>query len=198
MSVTENAGENGPQEAAPQDTASSAAEPSEAKAKDICLRLLTGRQRTRAELHEAMLRKNVTEEVAERVLARLAKARLVDDAAFAESWVRSRHAQSGLASGVLVAELRRKGVDEEVAAEAAAEVRGEPEEQRARELVRKKLRSAAAPDGDDRHRALTRRLVSMLARKGYPQGLAYRVVRDELADATGRRGCEFPDDPEPD
>lgn len=193
MSVAESAGENGTPEAGPPDAA-----PSEAKAKDICLRLLTGRARTRAELHEAMLRKNVTEEVAERVLARLVKARLVDDAAFAESWVRSRHAQSGLSSGALVAELRRKGVDEEVAAEAAAEVRGAPEEQRARELVRKKLRSAAPPDGDDRRRALTRRLVSMLARKGYQQGLAYRVVRDELADTPGHPGSAFPDDLDPD
>lgn len=168
------AGDGGPSETGP----------SEAEAKDICLRLLTARPRTRAELHEAMLRKNVAEDMAERVLARLEKAKLVDDAEFAETWVRSRHAQSGLASRALVAELRRKGVDDEIAAEAASDVRGEQEEQRARELVRKKLRSSAVTGGEQ-DRAAVRRLVAMLARKGYPQGLAYRVVRDELAAGRG-------------
>lgn len=154
------------------------AAPSEAKAKDICLRLLTGRPRTRAELREAMLAKHVTEETAERVLVRLGKAGLVDDAEFAETWVRSRHRNSGLAPKALVAELRRKGVDEEIAVEAAAEVSGDVAEHRARELVRKKLRTHSAPDPGDR--ALIRRLVGMLARKGYPEGLAYRVIREEL------------------
>ena len=49
----------------------------------------------------------------------------------------------------------------------------------ARRLVRKKLRTM---QGLDRVKA-TRRLVGMLARKGYPPGMAFSVVRDELAAA---------------
>jgi regulatory protein len=44
-------------------------------------------------------------------------------------------------------------------------------------LVRKKLRSLERFDDVTK----TRRLVGMLARKGYSPGLAYAVVKDELA-----------------
>lgn len=173
----------------PDEAGDGQSELSEAKAKDVCLRLLTTRSRTHEELREAMLAKHASAEVADAVLARLAKAGLVDDAAFAQDWVRSRHRQSGLAPRALVTELRRKGVDAEVAQEAAADVGGEVAEQRARELVRKKLGSASAVDPRDQ--GLWRRLAGLLARKGYPEGLAYRVIREEL-EAAGN-----PDDPRP-
>jgi regulatory protein len=160
------------------------AEPAEARdptpaAKAICLRLLTARPRTRAELRAALTRKGFAEDTAEATLDRLTDVGLLDDAAFAEMWVRSRHAHSGRARTALVAELRRKGVDEATAREAAEEVDPATEERRARELVRKKLQRPASPSDQT---GATRRLVSMLARKGYPQGLAIRVVREELAD----------------
>ncbi|WP_199443423.1 regulatory protein RecX [Umezawaea beigongshangensis] len=146
------------------------------KAKDTCLRLLTMRPHTRAELHQALVRKEISEEVADSVLGRLDEVGLVDDAAFAEVWVRSRHTHQGLGRRALAVELRRKGVDDEVAAEAVAAVDEDAEESRARELVRKKLRSMGAVD----ETAKIRRLVGALARKGYSQGLAFRVVREEL------------------
>jgi len=146
------------------------------RAKDICLRLLTARPRTRAELRQALLRKEVTEEVADQVLGRLDEVGLIDDAAFAEVWVRSRHTYQGLGRRALAMELRRKGVDDETAAEAVATVDSEAEEERARQLVRKRIRSL--PTGDETSRI--RKLVGMLARRGYPEGLAFRVVRDEL------------------
>lgn len=155
------------------------------QAKDMCLRLLTARARTRAELHQSLLRKGFTEDIADQALGSLDAVGLVDDAAFAEAWVRSRHTYSGLARRALAAELRRKGVDDAVAAEAVAEVDRDAEEERARALVRKKLRGRATRTTRDDDTALIRRLVGSLARKGYPQGLAYRVVREELR-AAGR------------
>jgi regulatory protein len=146
------------------------------QAKDVCLRLLTARPQTRAELHQALIRRGYPKEVAEQVLGRLDDAGLVDDAAFAEQWVRSRHTYQGLGRRALVAELRRKGVAEPLAAEAASTLDGEAEEERARQLVRKRLRSMGSAD----EAAKLRRLAGMLARKGYSQGLAFRVVRDEL------------------
>jgi regulatory protein len=53
-------------------------------------------------------------------------------------------------------------------------------------LVRKKLRTLRGVDDT----TATRRLVGMLARKGYGSGLAYAVVRDELAEA----GRQCPDE----
>jgi regulatory protein len=154
-----------------------------AHARGICLKLLTARPRSRAELAEALRRRGVTADVAEPVLDRLAEVGLVDDAAFAETTVHSGHAYRGLGRRALSAELRHKGVADEVAREAVAAVAPEDEEQRARELVRRRLRTtspagAEGTAGDDGK--LARRLAAMLARKGYSAGLAWRVVRDEL------------------
>jgi regulatory protein len=146
------------------------------RAKDLCLRLLTARPRTSAELHRELVRRGFDDDVAEQVLGRLDDVGLVDDAAFAEVWVRSRHTYQGLGRRALVAELRRKGVDESLAAEAAATLDDDAEEERARQLVRKRLRAVGGAD----EAARIRRLAGMLARKGYSPGLAFRVVRDEL------------------
>lgn len=149
------------------------------KARDICYALLTARARSRQELHDALLRKGISVGAAEVVLGKFDRAGLIDDAQFAEMWVRSRHTYNGLGRRALAMELRRKGVADEVVAEAVAAVDNEAEEDRARELVRKRLRTLSGVDETTK----IRRLVGALARKGYAEGLAYRVVRDELRDA---------------
>jgi regulatory protein len=90
--------------------------------------------------------------------------------------VSGRRESKGLARRALAVELRRKGVDDEVSRSALDEVDPDDEEATARVLVRKKLRTLSRVDDV----TATRRLVGMLARKGYPPGLAYAVVRDEL------------------
>ncbi len=147
-------------------------------ARDYCLNLLTASPRTRAELHEKLIRRGVDEDVAERVLNRLHEVGLIDDSAVAELWVRSRHNYQGLARKALSIELRRKGVADDVVAEAVSAVDSDAEESRARELVRKRLRGTVPAD----ELTVIRRLVGMLARKGYSEGLAYRVVKSELRD----------------
>ncbi len=156
-----------------------------AVAREICLRLLTDRARTRQELAQALRRKGVPDEATQSVLERFDEVGLIDDAAFAGQWVRSRHTQRGLARRAIAMELRRKGVSEEDAGEALAEVDTESEERRARELVDRKMRSLAFGTAEQRA-AAGRRLVGMLARKGYGAGIAYRVVKEALAE----RGAE--------
>lgn len=146
------------------------------QARERCLNLLAVRPRTRAELRQALLRRGIDEDVADQVLARLNEVGLIDDAAFAEQWVHSRHTYQGMARRALAAELRRKGVADPTAAAAVNALDGDAEEARARELVRKRLRTVASADQVTK----VRRLVGMLARKGYPEGVAYRVVREEL------------------
>jgi regulatory protein len=140
------------------------------------LRLLTARPRTRGELAQALARKGFDSTVTEQVLGRLGEVGLIDDAAFAEVWVRSRHNFQGLSRRALALELRRKGVADDSASEALATVDADAEEERARQLVRKRLRSLSGAD----EAAKIRKLVGMLARKGYSEGLAYRVVKDEV------------------
>lgn len=162
----------------------------EAVARTICLQRLTERARTRHELADLLRKRSIPDEVAEKVLNRLVEVGLVDDAALAEQWVRTRHARRGLASRALAGELRRKGVADEVVGDALTGLDHDAEELRARELVDRRLRSMAAVSaGTDvaADAAAVRRLVGMLARKGYSQGLAYQVVRAALAE----RGSEI-------
>ncbi|TCP55159.1 regulatory protein [Tamaricihabitans halophyticus] len=171
------------EQAAGRDSGPSAQPDGFSQAKDVCLRLLTTRPRTRAELEKALQGKGFDEETAEYVLGRLDKAGLVDDASFAETWVRSRHVHQGLGRRAIAAELRRKGVDESVTAQAVAEVDPESEAERARELVRKKLRGMTSATAGLDETTKMRRLVGMLARKGYAEGLAFSIVREELGAA---------------
>jgi regulatory protein len=155
-----------------------------AVAREICLRLLTDRARTRQELAQALTPKGVPDDAAAAVLDRFDEVGLIDDAAFAGQWVRSRHAHRGLGRRAIAVELRRKGVADDVAGEALAEVDAESEDRRARELVDRKLRSLTVATAEQRATA-GRRLVGMLARKGYGAGTAYRVVREALAQHGG-------------
>ena len=146
-------------------------------ARKILLDQLTGQARSRKELSDKLAAKNVPPEIATRLLDRFEEVGLVDDDAFARSWVASRQPGKGLARRALAQELRRKGIDDEVAREALDEIDPADEEAAARALVRKKLRSLSRVDDT----TATRRLVGMLARKGYGSGLAFAVVREELA-----------------
>jgi regulatory protein len=148
------------------------------RARDICLRQLAVRPRTRAELAAALQRRGVAAETAAAVLDRYDEVGMIDDAAFARAWVTSRHAGRGLARSALAGELRRKGVTAEIVGEAISELDSATEEETARAIVARKLRSTRS----DRPEVLLRRLVGVLARKGYPGSLAVRVVKDALAE----------------
>lgn len=150
----------------------------EAKAREICLRMLTASPRTRAQLADALSRKDVPADVADRVLARFTDVGLIDDEAFAQAWVQSRHAGRGLAKRALAAELRRRGVADDTVNEAVESLDPAQEEETARALVLRRLPSTRGADTAKR----MRRLVGMLARKGYPPGLSYRVVKEALAE----------------
>ena len=157
----------------------------EEQARALCLRLLTARARTRAELEGQLTKRGYPDDVSATVLNRLAQVGLVDDVDFAEQWVRSRRANAGKGKRALAAELRNKGVDNEVITAALADIDAGAERQRAEQLVRDKLRREKFGDGDDIK--LTRRLVGMLARRGYHQTMAFDVVSVELASERERR-----------
>lgn len=152
-----------------------AADP-ESVARSICLRALTGAPKTRQQLADLLARRGVPEEAAIAVLDRFGEVGLIDDAAFARAWVTSRQAGRGLGRRALRAELRAKGVDDQVAASAVALVDDDDEREAARRLVERRLPGMARLD----RVTATRRLVGMLARKGYSGGLAAAVVREAL------------------
>lgn len=146
------------------------------QARAICLRLLTGTPRTRKQLADALRKREIPDDAAEEVLSRFEEVGLINDSAFADAWVESRHHGRGLARRALAQELRTKGVDSTLIDAAVSQLDSEQEETTARELVARKLRSTRGLDRDKR----LRRLAGMLARKGYPEGMALRVVRQAL------------------
>jgi regulatory protein len=148
----------------------------ESVARKILLDQLTGRARSRSELATKLRKRNVPDDVATRLLDRFEEVGLVDDAAYAREWVEQRQSDRGLARRALAVELRRKGIDDEVAREALDQVDPDDELESARILVRRKLPSVRALPEDK----AVNRLVGLLARKGHSPGTAYRVVREEL------------------
>ena len=154
------------------------------QARAYCLRLLTVRARTRAELADKLARRGYPDELSTAVLDRLTEVGLVDDAVFAEQWVRSRHRNAGKGRRALVAELRTKGVEEAVIDAALAELDPDTERSRAEQLVTARLRRERL-DGDQLKTA--RRLVAMLSRRGYPPAMAYDVVSSAVALELERR-----------
>ncbi|MFE1840663.1 recombination regulator RecX [Streptomyces sviceus] len=146
------------------------------RARAICLRLLTGTPRTRKQLADALRKREIPDDVAEEVLSRFEEVGLINDSAFADAWVESRHHGRGLARRALAQELRTKGVDSTLIDAAVSQLDSEQEEETARELVDRKLRATRGLDRDKR----LRRLAGMLARKGYSEGMALRVVRQAL------------------
>ncbi len=174
----------------PEDTAAQVppADP-EAVARKILLDALTGQARSRKELADKLAKKLVPEQIATALLDRFEEVGLIDDEAFARLWVSHRQPGKGLARRALAQELRRKGIDDEIARTVLDDVDPADEEEAARRLVRRKLRSVSRVDDT----TATRRLVAMLARKGYGAGMCFAIVRDELAAADREPPDDLPD-----
>jgi regulatory protein len=176
---------------------SSPSEPSagdpEARARQICLRLLTAAPRTRAELAAALSRRGVPGDAAEAVLGRFTDVGLIDDAAFARAWVESRHYSRGLSRRSLSAELRQHGIEAEEIREAVSTLDPEQEIATARHLVEQKLAGTRGQPPEAR----IRRAAGTLARKGYPPGLVFRLIKEVLEQEGPGQAAGLELDPDP-
>jgi regulatory protein len=163
----------------------------EARAREVCLRLLALAPRTRAQLADALRKRGIPDDTADEVLSRYEDVGLIDDAAFARAWVESRHYSRGLAGRALSAELKQRGVAaDEIRAAIDEHLGPDAEVSAARQLVAGKLSATRQLPPEQR----TRRLAGLLARKGYPAGLAFRVIREAL-EAEGE--VAFPEEEPP-
>ena len=168
----------------PPDAAAEGVEPdAHDVARQIVLRQLTNAPKSRAQLEQALARKGCDPDVAATVLDRMEEVGLVDDEAYAGMLVRSQQAGRGLARRALAQTLRQKGVSDEVAESVLDEVDPADEEERARELVAKRMRRLHGLDAT----VQTRRLAGLLARKGYPSEVSMRLIREAIAEADEHR-----------
>ena len=151
-----------------------------ATARSIVLRQLTLAPKSRHQLAVKLAERDVPDEVALAVLDRFEEVQLIDDTEFAMLWVRSRAATRSLAKSALKRELAEKGIHGEIAEEALSQVSDDEERDAAEQLVRRKHRPATMGTDRAARDKETRRLVSMLGRKGYGPSLAFGVVKSVL------------------
>jgi regulatory protein len=126
------------------------------------LRLVAYRPRTEKELRERLRQRRIAAEHIDSTLRRLRQLGLLNDAAFAASWVESRTASSPRSRRMLLSELRGKGVSREFAESA----------------------SAAVDEADAAYRAGAKR-ASVLATRPYPE------FQRKIGDLLLRRGFSY-------
>jgi len=143
-------------------------------AQTICLNALSVRAKSRGELRAHLGRRGIPLEIAEDVLDRLERSKLINDLDFARAWSKSRLSSKKISKRVLARELRMKEVSEENILLALDEISVDDEYEAALQLGERKARSLQNYAEDVR----TRRITSALARKGYNYGIISRVLKE--------------------
>ena len=143
-------------------------------AQTICLNALAVRAKSRGELAAQLKRRGIPLDVANDVLDRLERSKLVDDLEFARVWSRTRLSSKKISKRVLAQELRKKEVAEDLIAIALDEISTDDEYEAALQLGERKARSLANYEQDVRERRIT----SALARKGYNYSIISRVLKE--------------------
>lgn len=157
------------------------AEEAKAKVRNRALGLLDQRARSRSELEGRLIKAEFEPQLVAEVCDDLEHTGLLDDAQFAREWVRQRAARRGKATKALDLELRDKGVAADIRQEALDQIDPSDEEATARALAAKKARSIKTEPADyqEKQKAL-RRIVGVLARRGFPEGMSLRIAREAL------------------
>ena len=156
-------------------------------AREICLRQLTARARTRHQLADTLSKRDVPDEVATAVLDRFVEVGLIDDDAYARMFTAARHREKGDARRSIALQLRRRGIEGDTAERALAQIDAGDERERALQLARTKARSLRRLEPA----VATRRLVGVLGRRGYSPSLAWSVTREVLGEPAD--GPDHPD-----
>lgn len=146
------------------------------RAENVSMHALTRRGRSRWELHQLLLARELAPDVVEAELDRLERVGLIDDAALADTIVRTQHERKGLGRAALINELRRRRIDQEVIDIALEQVGDEDEIRRAVQLAERRASQLRGLD----HATAVRRLSGYLQRKGYSGDAVRRAVLEAL------------------
>jgi regulatory protein len=157
----------------------------EVRAENVSMHALTRRGMSRWELEKTLLSRELDTDVVDAELDRLEGVGLLDDAALAETFVRTQHDRKGLGRGALTAELRRRHIGQEHIDAALEQVDDDDEQSRATELAVKRAGQLSSYDLE----TAKRRLHGFLARKGYSSGVVRAAVDEALS--TRSSGVRF-------
>lgn len=151
------------------------------RAKTIVYNQLAYSAKTRGQLRKKLQSEGFEAELIEPLLDKFEAAKLIDDAEYAETFVRQKSRTKKLSRAALRRELAERGVRGEEAENALAQRTDEQEREDAAELVRKKLRPGMDLSDRAEKDRVTRRLLGILARRGYSSSVSMSVIREELA-----------------
>lgn len=151
------------------------------RAKTIVYNQLAYSAKTRGQLRKKLQAEGFDAELIESLLDKFEAAKLIDDAEYAQTFVAQKSRTKKLSRAALRRELAERGVRGEEAENALAQRTDEQEREDAAELVRKKLRPGMDLSDRAEKDRVTRRLLGMLARRGYSSSVSMSVIREELA-----------------
>ena len=151
------------------------------RAKTIVYNQLAYSAKTRGQLRKKLQAEGFEAELIEPLLDKFQAAKLIDDAEYAQTFVAQKSRTKKLSRAALRRELAERGVRGEEAENALAQRTDEQEREDAAELVRKKLRPGMDLSDRAEKDKITRRLLGMLARRGYSSSVSMSVIREELA-----------------
>ena len=157
------------QELSPEKIASLKQEDEYERGKEIALRLITNRPRSKKEVLDRMREKDVDEAVRERVITRMEELDLLDDEAFARYWIDQRARFKPRGIPLLRQELQQKGVDRQIVNDLLQELDNSAAVMQAAE---KKARSLSHYPEDQFRKKLT----GFLQRRGFH----YEEIRDTV------------------
>ena len=142
------------------------------------LRLLSYRPRSEQELRERLAKKSVSPQISDATITRLRENGLIDDEAYARTFVEGRDRTSPRGRRLLAAELRTKGVSKPIAEDATADV---DEGQAAYRAAVRRARSLTKVSFVD----FRRRLGDFLVRRGFGYETAGETVSRLWAETRG-------------
>ena len=150
----------------------------EKQAKNVAYYWVDQAEKSRKELFDKIKNKGITDDIANELLDKMEELDYVNDTRFAENFVYSKQQYDKLGKRAISFKLKTKGVAQDIIDTVLADVVDEDEEENARLLIERKLFGTRNLDDQKR---LTR-LASLLARKGYSTSMAFRLVKELIAE----------------
>lgn len=141
--------------------------------------ILALRDHSRTELRQKLIRKGCEEPIVDRLLVSLEEAGLLNDARFAEQFVRSQRDGRGKSLSAISRALRDKGVSDDDARDALDDLGDDFP------LALAAARKKAAGTRGLAHEVRLRRTLGLLARRGFGGSVGRRAAEQALAEESG-------------
>ena len=148
-------------------------EKQESRARNVLLHQLARSAKSTSQLRKILEQREISPDIAEKVLERFTEVGLIDDAAYAETIVNSRRNYKGLAKSAIKRELNEKGVSQELVEEAISGITAEDDFESAKQLATRRFGQMAHLEKEVR----TRRLAGYLQRKGYASSAVFAAIK---------------------